>query len=280
MNFDLDPAARQSALTHMHSARSALLTLVSLYVYPAPMPVPTGALIKGLDLLGFHENAARQALNRAKVSGWVEARRVGRRSMWELSPAGHLLMDEGAERVRSLGERRTDWDGRFIMIYLTVPERDRQLQHIVRTRLSWIGFGSITPGTWISTNLASERSASQLLDGLGVDAFSFIAQRGAIGNLRDVVARAWDLSAVEQAYRDFISEFTSLQPVSGDAYFIGLTQLVHQYRRFPFIDPRLPQELLPASWEGDHASRLYRSLHALWFATASLRWKEIIAEFC
>jgi len=37
--------------------------------------------------------------------------------------------------------------------------------------------------------------------------------------------------------------------------------LIDAYRRFPFLDPGLPTELLPEDWKGFEAAALFRELH-------------------
>jgi phenylacetic acid degradation operon negative regulatory protein len=53
------------------------------------------------------------------------------------------------------------------------------------------------------------------------------------------------------------------------------TRLVHEWRRFPFLDPRLPAELLPEGWIGDHARELFAARHADWATGAQRRWHEL-----
>jgi PaaX-like protein C-terminal domain len=50
---------------------------------------------------------------------------------------------------------------------------------------------------------------------------------------------AWDLGALEQRYEDFIDEFTGLDPATGEDLLRAETRLVHEWRRFPCLDPRL-----------------------------------------
>ncbi|UOF89285.1 hypothetical protein LSG31_15430 [Fodinisporobacter ferrooxydans] len=36
---------------------------------------------------------------------------------------------------------------------------------------------------------------------------------------------------------------------------------VHEYRKFLFIDPRLPEEVLPSDWIGEEARSFFRKYH-------------------
>jgi len=50
---------------------------------------------------------------------------------------------------------------------------------------------------------------------------------------------------------------------------------VHEWRRFPFLDPQLPRALLPPGWSGSKAAELFHRKHAEWDAATSQRWDEI-----
>ncbi|MCW2646250.1 MAG: transcriptional regulator, PaaX family [Pseudonocardiales bacterium] len=266
---------RQQWLNHMDSARSALVTLLATYVYPDPKPVSTAAFVHALGLLGFNEKAIRQALIRIRTSGLLNTVKVGRRSLWELSSTGYQLMDEGMHRLESLNREDRAWDGRMYLVSVDVPQRDRAIRHTITTRLGWAGYASIAPTLWVSTNPAAEQVAQRLMAELELPSFSLVAEHGAIGDIHRVIRDAWDLPGVAVEYRTFIDEFSSMQPRNPDDYFVARAQIGHQWRRFPFIDPGLPREMLPKNWAGVPASKLYRKLRGRWHGPASERWSEL-----
>ena len=106
-------------------------------------------------------------------------------------------------------------------------------------------------------------------------AMSFVAEYGALGNQRDMVAAAWDLGAVEQHYEEFIAEFAYLFPQTPDETLIAQIRLVHEWRRFPFLDPQLPRLLLPEHWSGTAAKKLFEEKHTAWREIARRRWSEL-----
>jgi phenylacetic acid degradation operon negative regulatory protein len=46
------------------------------------------------------------------------------------------------------------------------------------------------------------------------------------------------------------------------------TLLVHAWRKFPFLDPDLPAELLPSDWPRRRAHELFTGRHAAWAGPA------------
>jgi phenylacetic acid degradation operon negative regulatory protein len=98
-----------------------------------------------------------------------------------------------------------------------------------------------------------------------------------VGDEESMVSRAWDLTELESRYEEFIDEFTGLNPTGGDAVLHAQTRLVHEWRRFPFLDPQLPSDLLPASWNGAKAADLFHRKHVEWRPAAQQRWDERIS---
>ena len=259
------------------SARSLLLTVLGEYVLPGGEPVWTASLVRVLALLGVAEKAARQALARTAAEGWIASRRHGRLAQWALTDAGRHLLTEGALRIYTFGQDGPDWDGRWLVLLTGTPDAGREDRLRVRTQLAWAGFGALPGGVWVSPDPGREPEASRILDELGLagQAMSFIASCGAIGAPADVVARAWDLRAVEARYEQFIDTFTPVDPGDDARALTAQTLLVHEWRRFPFLDPRLPRDLLPPGWLGADAARLFAARHALWQDGASRCWARL-----
>jgi phenylacetic acid degradation operon negative regulatory protein len=259
------------------SARSLLMTVLGEFVLPMDGPVWTSALVDGLGLFGVEMKSARQVLARTGAEGWLESERVGRRVRWRLTLAGRRLLAEGAERIYGFGSGDQGWDGRWLVLLVSIPESMRELRHRLRTRLAWAGFGSPTPGVWITPRPAAEAEAKLILAELALPGpvMSFVAGYGGLGREREMVAAAWDVGELAQRYREFITEFGGAAPRSPDDLFRSQTRLVHEWRRFPFLDPQLPAELLPKRWIGARATALFNDRHNRWRAGAQRRWAEL-----
>ena len=250
------------------AARSVLLTLLGEYVLPAAGHVWQETLIGALETLDHKTPSARRALARSVAAGWLSTERHGRRARVHLTPATAEMLRAGTERIYSFGDPWT-WDGRWLLVVLRVPEERREVRHQVRTRLAWAGFGSLGGGLWISPHVDRERELHDAAgDGSAAEVVTFRAEIGDVGDPAKVVAEAWDLDAVAAAYRDFVARFGRLRPTSPEATFRAQTQLVHEWRKFPFLDPDLPAGMLPARWPGKRAHDLFQERHALWHTAA------------
>ena len=256
------------------SARGLLFTLLGEFVLTTDGTAWTSAVLAAFARLGVEEKATRQALMRTAAAGWLEAEKLGRRTRWRLTGSARRLLTDGAERIYSFTGPAADWDGRWLLVYARVPESDRRARHVVRSRLSWAGFGSLGAGLWISPHPDREAEAVEVLRAAGVDgdAHVFVATRSGLGDERVMVAAAWDLAAVEEQYEQFIEEFRD--PAPGDVL-ARQVELVHAWRRFPSVDPALPRELLPARWSGLEAAGLFADRHQRWSGDARLEWKRL-----
>ena len=194
--------------------------------------------------------------------------------------AGRRLLTEGAQRIYQFGRGERPWDGRWLVLLVSVPEVKRDLRHRLRTRLSWAGFGSPEAGVWVSPDLGREGEALDVLKelGLAAGAMSFTATYGAVGEQGAMVTRAWDLTGLDGRYETFIADFAGLEPAGGAATLHAQTSLVHAWRRFPFLDPQLPRELLPGNWSGSQAAELFHRRHNQWRPAAERHWAEMSAR--
>src|SRR3954451_21034149 len=219
------------------AARSALLTVLGEYVLGVPDGVWQETLISALGTLDYRTQAARQALARSVAAGWLRTERHGRRSRVQLTKPTAAMLSAGAERIYGFGEP-WQWDGRWLLVVLRVPEERREVRHQMRTRLAWEGFGSIGGGLWISPHVERETGLRAMRgDGSVAELLSFHGELGELGDTERVIADAWDLGGVADAYRAFIAEFRRLRPRTPDATFRAQTRLVHAWRKFPVLDP-------------------------------------------
>jgi phenylacetic acid degradation operon negative regulatory protein len=259
------------------AARSLLLTILGEYVLPRGEAVWQETLVRALVSVGYSSDAARQAVARSVRGGWLTTSRHGRRARVSLSPRTAELLKSGASRIYSFGSEWA-WDGRWLVLVLRVPEERREVRHLLRTRLAWAGLGSMGGGVWLTPHVSREAELREaVLEAPAAEATSFVAELGSMGTPAAVAAAAWDLDDVRQQYDAFISDFGGICPSSDEAVFRAQTLLVHAWRRFPFLDPDLPAELLPAGWPRRQAHELFVGRHARWADAAGSRFSALEA---
>ncbi|HEY8093682.1 MAG TPA: PaaX family transcriptional regulator C-terminal domain-containing protein, partial [Acidimicrobiales bacterium] len=259
------------------SAKSILLTLLGELVLPRSGTAWTQSLVDALALLDIEEKNARQALLRLAHQGYIESERVGRRVRWRLTAPGRVLLTSGTERIYSFGLLGPAWDGRWLVVLCSVPERQRAKRHQLRSRLEFAGFGFLGASIAITPHADREALASSVLADLDLveGAAVFRAEAGDLVPAADLLRRAWDLDALAQRYQEFLRSFPGRVARAPAAELAALVALVHAWRRFPFIDPEIPDELLPAHWVGRKAKGFFDERHARWTPGARLAFEQL-----
>ncbi len=251
--------------------RSILFTIYGEYVRHYGSEIWVGSLAKLLKEFGISEQAVRAALSRLSKQNWLVSKKVGNRSYYSLSEYGKKHLDEAAERIYKI--EPGPWNQHWCIVSYNVPERRRALRDQFRKELSYLGFGMLSNSTWISPNDLTER-LQQVVDSLEIGPYVevFIAKHFSGSDPKDLVKKCWNLDEINEAYRAFIEAYRpryekTLEKVKkGEAIeesfcFIEKTELVHEYRKFLFIDPDLPKELLPEIWLGSEADQLFQDYY-------------------
>jgi len=100
--------------------------------------------------------------------------------------------------------------------------------------------------------------------GLDSNITVFRAEHTWPGDNRALAARCWDLGDINARYADFNETFAGycdMPHLPDRDCFVARCRLMGGYRRFPFLDPGLPRELLPEDWLGFRAAALFHDLH-------------------
>jgi phenylacetic acid degradation operon negative regulatory protein len=257
------------------AARSVLLTVLGEYGLPRGGVLWQEALVAALAELGHTEQTARQAVARSTRDGWLTGERVGRRTRMTVTPAAVRMLEDGRDRIFGF-DREVEWDRRWLVVVLRVPENRRRVREQVRTRLARAGMGSLGGGVWIAPHADREPLVASVLRSAGAadEAISFRADMGALGRPEDLVG-AWDFAELSAEYGRFLDRFSGLRARGGRGVFRAQTELVHAWRRLAFLDPDLPAELLPRGWPRRQAYELFHRRNAAWHAEAQAHFTDL-----
>jgi phenylacetic acid degradation operon negative regulatory protein len=246
-------------------------TFLGAYAVPRDRPIWSGGLVTLLGDFGFSTGASRVALARMVRRGSLERVRSGRLVSYRPTPRTVDLLEEGDRRIFSLG-REPHRAELWTALWHAIPEERRLERARLARRLRFLGFGSVQDGMWISPH-DRESEVVALIDSLGVGGYAGVmVGRPAVAlDFRALASRAWDLDALDERYRAFIEEFSSAPAPAGvdehEAFRLR-TRLVHVFRRFPALDPELPDELIRAPAHRADAVALFHELFAALAPTA------------
>ena len=269
-------------------ARGVLFTLYGDYVRHFGGTIWTGSLITLMQQLGFSAGSVRTALSRVCQQGWLESTRDGKLSYYGLTERGRERMEEAAGRI--FHSRTGAWDGLWTVVAAAYVERKRERRERLRREMEWLGFGRLTTSTWITPNPIAREAIHHLnLQGIDKRIEVFTARHIGTSSRSDIVARCWDIPSISRQYDQFIaawqprfnraqSRIQRNEPLIDRECFADKIWLVHQYRKFLFIDPRLPAELLPAHWPGWTAWQLFRDYYQL-LADGAICFFEQVSRF-
>ena len=265
-----------------------VFTLFGEYLTPHDRLVWVGSLIALLQPFRISEGAVRTVLSRMARKRWLHSRRVGRNSYYALTSRGHRVVEEGKARV--FHPPRTEcWNGRWCLVIYSIPEDVRHLRDRLRVRLSWLGFGSLGNGVWVSPHDVLPRVAELATEmKLGGKLVCFMADPVGGDGPQSLVERCWDLPDVAARYRAFIGRWQTelaklrssrvLGSVTDDHAFVMRFRLIHEYREFPLVDPFLPDVLLPDEWPAARAAEVFNALHELLVAPSDRYVSSVLAR--
>lgn len=140
----------------------------SKFVLPGGEGAWTAAFTDGLAAVGVEEGAVRQALARSASRGLLTSAKVGRRVRWHLTPAAEELLRTGTERTYGFGREHLEWDGRWLLLFCSLPDRRRDLRYRLRVQLAWAGLAPFSPGAWITPWVDREGAVVSAVRALGL----------------------------------------------------------------------------------------------------------------
>jgi phenylacetic acid degradation operon negative regulatory protein len=226
-----------------------------------------GSLIRLMEPFGITPAAVRQAVSRMARQGWLVAERRGGRAFYAVTERGRRRIAELSPRIYG---PVIEWDGRWRMLTYTVPESNRAKRDRLRAELAVLGWAPLSASTWISPadGLDAAREAARASDAAD-NVHLFAAEYRGPRSDRELIDRCWDLDAIAAAYREFNARYEPALTVEretgsldDEGAFVARLWLVHDYRKFAYIDPGLPSELVPAHWPGTTAAALFRAYYA------------------
>jgi phenylacetic acid degradation operon negative regulatory protein len=118
----------------------------------------------------------------------------------------------------------------------------------------------------------------------------FQATHIGFSDAKKLVSRCWDLNAIHEKYAEFIARYkpkledhlkrlANGKTIEPSDCFVERFNLVHEYRKLPYFDPDLPEELLPKNWLRSKAADLFQQYHDLLNEAATKYFKSVIKEY-
>lgn len=252
--------------TRGQKPRALIVTIYGLYAREVGGWMSVASVIRLLAQCQVDEPAVRSAVFRLKRRGLLEAVKVDGAAGYGLSPEARVILDEGDRRI--FARRRAAPGEGWLLAVFSVPEIERDQRHQLRSRLTWLGFGTVSAGVWVApAHLLDE--TTDVLSRYGLDKYVELFRGGhlAFAPTAERVPQWWDLARLRRRYDEFLGSY---QPVlagyrrgedAGEARaFADYVTALTDWRRLPYLEPGLPAEVLPAGWNGLRAAEAFFEL--------------------
>ncbi len=250
-------------------------------MFPPAEPAWTTAILRVLGGLGVEEHAARQVLARAAAADWVARERDGRAVRWRIAQRGLTLAADGIRRSNAYLSGTPTWDGRWLMLFVTVPNQRGAIRKRLYGGLSWLGMGNPIPGLWVTPHFERGDELTELVHSLQLEhsALAVIGSLHRAGmHAHEIVQKAWDLTEPAHYYEVLLTDLDNRpEPRDSDELLIAYLELLNRQQHLMRIDPFLPEALLP-EWIGRAGAARIRTLREKWAEPAFARWAEILEE--
>jgi phenylacetic acid degradation operon negative regulatory protein len=264
-----------------------LITLLADYWFGRTEQLPSAGLVDLLGEFGISDTSARAALGRLTRRGLLQSSKSGRRTFYGLTPLAVRVLKEGLGRILSFGmEPAAPWDGTWLVVAFSVPEEQRDVRHVLRSRLRWQGFAPLYDGVWVSPR--SDGSAvKSIVSDLGIETATVLRSTAiyppASGPGHPL--SAWDLDELRENYDNFVDKFSPLLDrirlgqVTASEALVARTNVMDTWRRFPNLDPELPSDALPEGWPRQHSREIFTRVYDGLGPLAEMRAQQIIDAY-
>lgn len=266
----------------VHQPRQLIVSLYGLYARQNNGWLSVASVVRLMADLGVDVQAVRSSISRLKRRGLLDARRVDGAAGYALTEVGREILTDGDARI--FGRRRATVGDGWLLVVFSVPESERDKRHQLRSHLTRLGFGTISPGLWVAPGHL-ETETMDALQRLAMPDYTEVlrGQHIAFGELRNKVQAWWDLPALDRLYATFVERYRPVQerlagsePVTEAEMFTEYVEMLTSWRQLPYADPGLPLELLPEGWKGVEAEELFGELRRLLAGPASAHATRIL----
>ena len=240
--------------------RSLLMTFFGAFLRRLGGWIAVADLVALMGDLDLDEQAVRSAVSRLKRRGVIAPERREGAAGYRLTPHGVAILEAGDARIFG---RENGGAPAWLLVVFSIPEERRALRHKLRTRLQWLGLGTVAAGVWIAPAHA-EAEVRRAVDDLDLPGHVDLFRGDHLGDAA-AIAAWWDLDAIAAEYRAYVDAWepalrTDGGRPAGAGAFAGHVRQLDTWRRIPFHDPGLPAAVLPADWPGAHAWDVFRAL--------------------
>ncbi|WP_345472910.1 PaaX family transcriptional regulator C-terminal domain-containing protein [Glutamicibacter ectropisis] len=231
------------------SATSIIRTITGLYLRHQSASVPRTQVVELATAAGVPATTAQTAISRLIDKQVLDSDSPS--TLCVPSPA-QAMFERGSRRIFT--PRQMSQASQWCLVAYSLPEALRPLRHQIRKHFQQLGGGLVAAGLWIFPEYLHEEVEAVLVAlQARAQATIFTVQEPHFPTTaKEAASQWWDLDHLNSLHRQFLEATADLaedQTQPAEAY-RGYVSMIDAWRALPYLDPGLPESMLPDSWSG------------------------------
>jgi phenylacetic acid degradation operon negative regulatory protein len=154
------------------------------------------------------------------------------------------------------------WDGKWRVVWFSVPENIRSIRDKFRRYLISAGLQPTLNSLWLTPLPLTDKILAKTHE-FGLDGKVFIMESDNVHGLsQDQLTSAWDFDGARKLYYDFINK-NEKYLTSANISKLEAKRIILDYAIVLNNEPKLPIELFPADWPKYRADQIYKKIRRI-----------------
>jgi len=241
------------------SATSIIRTITGLYLRHQSVPIPRTHVVSLAIAAGVSSATAQTAISRLIDKQVLEN---DTDSTLRVPLMAQAMFERGRRRIFT--PRQMSESDQWCLVAYSLPETLRPLRHQIRKHFQQLGGGLVAAGLWIFPEYLREEVDAALvaLQARGQATIFTVEQPHFPSSARDAASKWWDLEQLGSLHEQFLDATSGLradQVDPAEAY-RGYVSMIDAWRALPYLDPGLPDGMLPDAWPGKRSRERFLAL--------------------
>jgi len=198
------------------------------------------------------------ALGRLNSKGWIKSSKINSDRHFKITDSGRKEITSHLNKIREL--EQDDWNGHFLVITFSIPEKKRKLRDTFRNFLQYEGFTRLQNDLWLNF-WDKRKNVENTIKSLSIDGMCTIFSINKINDsdLNNFINNlTWNQKVLNDSYKKFISRCEKYLKSKKDGFNARL--LVFSYAKSLSLDPKFPKKFMPDNHLGPKAYDLYQKI--------------------
>jgi len=199
---------------------------------------------------------SRGVLGKMEAMGLVESTETNGKIVLKLSQRGYEFLNSILDQIH---KDVVHWDGKWRMVWFSIPERERSSRDKFRRFLESLGLKPILNSLWI-TPLDVKEQVSKYVQKNHLTNRVLLTETEILEGMDTLeILKAWNFDKFRVLYEEFMKK-VDLILSSKDSENFEKKKLIFEYASILNCEPQLPIELLPRDWPRFRAGLYYKRL--------------------